>query len=637
MSRQRRKLFVIVAALFAALAVGGLWWHTAHRAAVRIPNARRQVTVRALWYSPDEQTPISGTTTVVVQIEPNDVPGVRIGFYEDEAHGSGDTWRASGWMAAVVASLEAGVDLQQYTPSFWAEGRIDGASAGALLTVAILAALTERDLPTNATITGSVNPDGTIGPTGGIALKIEAAAEAGIRRVLIPRGHGKAQEPTSERTLDLIALGQVKGVEVVEVGDVAEAYARLTGRTLHKPSGRHIPQGLPPPVSTELESRARSWLAKYREEAAACDRLQRRMGRRALDLQAEITAAQQAAAKAEQHLAEGKVAVAYDQAVQAALQVATALDLLKASQALALEGMPGAMRTVTPRNDRLAEIRITAAQLCSQMADTADGVLAAADALGATAQAAGLLRLRKGLLHTLEANLDEPGAVDTLFQAAVLQGIDRHLLPLAHDRAMLLGSRKGRPLSAPRRLTAWSTTMERAASANLGYFEDVVLGDKPQFLGLPPEVVQEAANNAYEDPTYLIAQASLVGLPDLEEALNQVQRYQTAVLGTSVGAYAAGAAVMTKFLTLSTKRDSSGHVVPVHNRAALDRLVNSARDGALRDIAAARAVGLEVSVPIFYYLAATEHILGDDDSKFEALRAYWQASLYARIGRMLAG
>jgi len=84
------------------------------------------VTVQALWYSPDEEGAPAGTSRVVVRVEPNDIPGARVGFFEQEAQGAGETWRASAWMATVVASLTGGIDLLQYVPSFSVGGRIDG-------------------------------------------------------------------------------------------------------------------------------------------------------------------------------------------------------------------------------------------------------------------------------------------------------------------------------------------------------------------------------------------------------------------------------------------------------------------------------------------------------------------------------
>jgi hypothetical protein len=49
-----------------------------------------------------------------------------------------------------------------------------------------------------------------------------------------------------------------------------------------------------------------------------------------------------------------------------------------------------------------------------------------------------------------------------------------------------------------------------------------------------------------------------------------------------------------------------------------------------------RQAGLEATVPAFYYAVARWHAEGTVEQKLEALQAYWQASLYARLSVLLA-
>jgi hypothetical protein len=64
---------------------------------------------------------------------------------------------------------------------------IDGPSAGALMTAITEAAVTGRPLWENRTITGTINPDGSIGAIGGVIEKATAAKEAGKDAILLPR------------------------------------------------------------------------------------------------------------------------------------------------------------------------------------------------------------------------------------------------------------------------------------------------------------------------------------------------------------------------------------------------------------------------------------------------------------------
>ncbi len=55
---------------------------------------------------------------------------VRVGFFETEAGGTGDSWRSAGWTAAITAALLSDFDPRAMHVSFEYEGKVDGPSAG---------------------------------------------------------------------------------------------------------------------------------------------------------------------------------------------------------------------------------------------------------------------------------------------------------------------------------------------------------------------------------------------------------------------------------------------------------------------------------------------------------------------------
>ena len=67
---------------------------------------------------------------------------------------------------------------------------IGGPSAGGIMTVATIALLENWDLSDKTVMTGMINPDGSIGPIGGITHKIDAANSVGANHFLIPSGQG---------------------------------------------------------------------------------------------------------------------------------------------------------------------------------------------------------------------------------------------------------------------------------------------------------------------------------------------------------------------------------------------------------------------------------------------------------------
>lgn len=115
---------------------------------------------------------------------------------------------------------------------------IEGPSAGAALTIATIAALENKTLNSSVVITGTINPDGTIGPVGGVVAKAEAAKEVGAKIFLVPIGQGTQttyQPQTTCQTQGQFTFCQTQyqsvttnvnttvGIQVVEVGTIQEA------------------------------------------------------------------------------------------------------------------------------------------------------------------------------------------------------------------------------------------------------------------------------------------------------------------------------------------------------------------------------------------------------------------------------
>jgi len=96
-------------------------------------------------------------------------------------------------VAKEVAERYANVSLEGYDVIVTVSAReeidvVDGPSAGAVITAALIALLEGRLLNSSVFVTGTICPDGSIGRVGGIVMKAIAAAEAGGRVLLVPKG-----------------------------------------------------------------------------------------------------------------------------------------------------------------------------------------------------------------------------------------------------------------------------------------------------------------------------------------------------------------------------------------------------------------------------------------------------------------
>ncbi|WP_240922807.1 S16 family serine protease [Thermococcus sp. Bubb.Bath] len=190
--------------------------------------------------------------------------GVVTTFVITVAPGSGhvylETWplaqvdmQASARLAAQIAGKVTGKDMSKYDVFIQVKADtpiIGGPSAGGTMTVGIIAALEGWSVRKDVMMTGMINPDGTIGPVGGILEKASAAASAGMKLFLIPQGQriqvvqetkkrsigGIIQITTTSKKVDVVQYAKERwGLEVKEVADIYDAVYYFTGHRLPKP------------------------------------------------------------------------------------------------------------------------------------------------------------------------------------------------------------------------------------------------------------------------------------------------------------------------------------------------------------------------------------------------------------------
>jgi len=160
--------------------------------------------------------------------------------------------QGSAQLAALTACDLLGLDFTKYDFFYEIKAEapiVGGPSAGAVMTIATIAALKNLTLRDDVYMTGMIYPDGFIGPVGGIPYKLKAAAEAGAKIFLIPKGQRivyiqerevQKQGPfliitTRTKPVDLVEYGKKLGVKVVEVSTIEEALWYYTGYIIEKP------------------------------------------------------------------------------------------------------------------------------------------------------------------------------------------------------------------------------------------------------------------------------------------------------------------------------------------------------------------------------------------------------------------
>ena len=125
---------------------------------------------------------------------------------------TGVDFQTSARTAVKVAQSETGVDLSDKDVIFSINAKgnstasdlqaVDGPSAGAAMTVLLAAELSaggNTKLKQDVLMTGTINPDGTIGPVGGVPEKAIAAGQYGAKIFLVPPSQAFYNEQVCEK------------------------------------------------------------------------------------------------------------------------------------------------------------------------------------------------------------------------------------------------------------------------------------------------------------------------------------------------------------------------------------------------------------------------------------------------------
>ncbi|MGC9012373.1 S16 family serine protease [Thermogladius sp.] len=161
--------------------------------------------------------------------------------------------RVAAWVAASISGASF-YDYDYFVSMEASAPVVGGPSASGLMTVGFLSLFLNATIKPYATMTGMINPDGSIGPVGGIKEKLDAAKSMGFTLFLIPYGQRYYTYPVVNQTvtpfgiirrvtyvtIDLVKYGQEIGVNVVEVKTAREAFQYLTGYSIACPKQAEI-------------------------------------------------------------------------------------------------------------------------------------------------------------------------------------------------------------------------------------------------------------------------------------------------------------------------------------------------------------------------------------------------------------
>lgn len=560
---------------------------------------------------------------------------LRVDISENEVAGVGDMKRAAAWNSVIVASLLTGA-LPQKTFRFVEEGYIDGPSAGAVQTVAVLSLLLGDELQTDVAMTGTINPDGTVGPVGGVAEKLSGAAAEGYKRVLIPTGLRNSYSEKEEGYVDVVELGTTLGLEVKEVATIYDAYFEFTGKQIPRlaPSSNVRLSNV---AYDRLKAKTTEFLARYDAVAEEFLRLSSTITESFAEFAAETEAM---AERAAQLSTQGLQAGAYSLILTAYAQLTSLTFAGEAIELFVTDGIDGL-------NSKIAEAEAIDTRVIAFLDNlktydptTVSEAASLMNAYGGVFDAFSLSGMALGQLDDIIAayNAGEISLDDTV------AGLTTPLIYLAAAGVQVEGTQAlfdvGRDLGGPDivadvDLAGLANLFRKGSDANWEAFRAITVERYSERLNISAQSVIDAFRNNDIDISLSLNQAnSIDGLADYLGA--DKPNAQFAQLGYAISNYSRNAQILAKYESLGVL-DEEGNIVDVQAPSAFSDALELAKNQLTANIGLLRDAGVDPALEVGGLEAANVDREGDISEKFEALGMYWGSFLSARALAYLAG
>ncbi len=428
------------------------------------------ITAPALWYGKRaDGSPTSGVTPVSVTAVRTDAAAP---FAIDLSGLTSETdaaWRSTAWAAGAQAMLNSGLDPRGRALRIDVDESIGGPSAGAIIAAASEAALLDGTLRSGITATGTVLPDGAVGPVSGIPDKLRGAQEADLTEVLIPAGQTESADVALGTTVNTQEYGQSLGLTVEPAANVQQVLEAV-GEGL---STRPIAAPAPPDAQLDdlTAAAVRASLERMASPAFAVSPAPPGLPQeRADSLSAAVADAR---TRAPELLAAGRpvealvLAGTTERAVAAWNGGAAAAAELDARGVAAATSQVSALATEVERTATSQR-----AQAAASAVTTDEGYPSLADALGWATDAITTARVTRTAVDSAEQTPSTlAGHAADLAQVTY---DTRVYLPLAVAAATTaIGTATPDSRAALARLDAYAKVLAEAAAANTAYFEAV--------------------------------------------------------------------------------------------------------------------------------------------------------------------
>jgi hypothetical protein len=174
------------------------------------------------------------------------------------------TFTAQFWNASLAGSLAWQSPWQGAHWKIFETPATDGTGIDAALAVGMIATSARRPYPKDTLVIGNLHPDSSLGAVSRLADRLDAAAKAGIARVIIPKSE-KFETDEGGHVIDILHHAADLGLKCIPVDNIVEA----TEVTMNDPLPDPPADAGPPKYSADVTSYLEGYAQREQSEATS--------------------------------------------------------------------------------------------------------------------------------------------------------------------------------------------------------------------------------------------------------------------------------------------------------------------------------------------------------------------------------
>lgn len=606
-------------------------------------SQRRDATLSFVWFRGKGSTAEGGVAPMTVRLEPNPSGRVAVGVIEEFSGGAGNMWRSAAWIAAFNATQVLGKRLSDYEFVVKSGGLVDGPSASMLTTATMMALIRGDEILPHTTMTGTINPDGTCGPVGGIVQKLEGAAKAGIRRFAYPIGLRHHVDAKTGQTVDLQLTAKNLGVAVMELHDLYDAYYWLTGVKLERPA--QISEVLlEPDVQQVQRMKARNalMLGEVKKRYALVDALLELLPESVSSSLREsfVKDALDTLNVANRWERSGDYEVSYIYIMQAwsllesVYKQVPLFDFMRSQQAdryidylTELQGGEKALKRLETQIEQAINKQTVGGWINTTHALTSYISGLALSNFGQRQLQAGhemMLKIQNGdMANTYENRI---ALMEKLLPPAIFSA-GAQASAYIGTLQLTMGTEQGQGRPSNKALHRLTSAYRAAASANMAYFDSLIVEPMANQLGISMEKGRDVFGQIELSYALSWQSSGLALAMDIDDEAKAM-----VALAAAVNAYMESSALIYKYYSLQAQRDPKSKKLVLSHRRALSTHLDAARRRA-REAAylAQQSLGFVPEATKAEYARAIVLRDGEDEDKLIALQSFWFATFWCEL------